>query len=218
MDSPFRFLTLSARLRRWVNLDHLNESSKTDGASLKSVAVAIPADSPSQAVGALNEKSEASIWLRPPDRWRFDLLKDGRTFRQVVDGDRWLLDNPWQGVERGKGPGDHGQRESLLRVPPLVYMWSPDAFLLPYVRLDPLGTTEYLGRRCSILNALPVEESTEFPERVWQGVADEYQLLLDDERRTLLKLVAAVGGRPFAVDELVYIEFDSQIDDGVFAT
>ena len=87
------------------------------------------------------------------------------------------------------------------------------SFLLHALWLEPVDRTTFAGRPAIRVSAKRNRNNGEL--RMWEA-ADEFELLVDAERGTLLRLGACCGGEEFDGHEVTEIEFDAPIPDDVF--
>ena len=89
------------------------------------------------------------------------------------------------------------------------------SWLISALWMEPAGRTIHTGRDAIRVRAEPVDDD-DIRWYAWKG-ADEFDLLVDAERGTLLRIGARERGAEFAGIEVTSIEFDSPIPDSVFA-
>ena len=89
------------------------------------------------------------------------------------------------------------------------------SWLISALWMEPAGRTIHAGREAIRVRAEPVDDD-DIRWYAWSS-ADEFELLVDAERGTLLRIGARERGAEFAGIEVTSIEFDSPIPDAVFA-
>lgn len=89
------------------------------------------------------------------------------------------------------------------------------SWLISALWMEPAGRTIHAGREAIRVRAEPVDDD-DIRWYAWKG-ADEFELLVDAERGTLLRIGARERGAEFSGIEVTSIEFDSPIPDSVFA-
>ena len=89
------------------------------------------------------------------------------------------------------------------------------SWLISALWMEPAGRTIHAGRDTIRVRAEPVDDD-DIRWYAWKG-ADEFELLVDAERGTLLRIGARERGAEFAGIDVTSIEFDSPIPDSVFA-
>ena len=89
------------------------------------------------------------------------------------------------------------------------------SWLISALWMEPVERTTHVGREAIRVRAEPVDDD-DLRWYAWKD-ADEFELLVDAERGTLVRIGVRQGGEEFAGIEVTSIEFDSPIPDGVFA-
>lgn len=77
------------------------------------------------------------------------------------------------------------------------------------------GFASHAGREVVRLVGIPVQEWEYPPEPLWWG-ADEYELLVDTERRILLRCASRLGGKDFDALEVEEVFFDKPLGQEIF--
>lgn len=88
------------------------------------------------------------------------------------------------------------------------------SFLISALWLEPAEYTTFIGREAIRVQGKPTGENSDL-WWWWEG-ADEYELLIDAEKGTLLRLGVSRNGEEFAGHEVTEIEFDAPISDDMF--
>ena len=88
------------------------------------------------------------------------------------------------------------------------------SFLISGLRLEPVERTTFIGREAIRVQGNPTGENSGL--WWWWEDADEYELLIDAARGTLLRLGVRRAGEEFAGHEVTELEFDSPIPDDMF--
>ena len=88
------------------------------------------------------------------------------------------------------------------------------SFLISGLWLEPMERTTFIGREAIRVQGMPTGASSRLWR--WWDDADEYELLVDAERGTLLRLRVSHNGEELAGHEITEIEFDSPIPDHMF--
>ena len=79
--------------------------------------------------------------------------------------------------------------------------------LIPHIVVSPIGVTSVAGRRAVRVRATPRRQEIDVSDPTVWTVADEYELLVDEERGIILGLTAFNKGRAFADEEFLRIRF-----------
>ena len=141
------------------------------------------------------------------------ILADGRTGAIiVVDGDRWWLFNPRQGVLCHDGGDSHSV--GTFDVASLL----DPAALIPHLDFGSIGTGDVDGRTCWVVDATPREprHGERHPGSRLPGGADHYRLWIDQERGVALRIAASWQGEPFSIREATGVVFDAALPDDLF--
>jgi hypothetical protein len=169
---------------------------------------------------SLFEHSEAwSLWVVQPDRVRAEFQARGEDIKMVGVGSTWWswgsalgaitnLGNPQLG--HGRGPG-----YALIALGPA----------LQEVELEVIGATTFLGRHAIEVTAHSRHIQREAEKRQDRPIglpelgagADDYSLLVDAERGTLLHSEAHMNGHSFRVVSMRAVTYDDAVPDEMFS-
>ncbi len=93
------------------------------------------------------------------------------------------------------------------------------SWLISRMWLTPIERTMWLGRKALKVRGEPVRSDgrwADYAEELLWRDGDEYELLIDAERGSLLKLTCRLDGKETSVDEVTSIEFDCDLSDTLF--
>jgi hypothetical protein len=96
-------------------------------------------------------------------------------------------------------------------------IYDPSNALL-MVSLEPLGRATHAGREAIRVKAWPkddIDPNHPLSELLWAW-ADEYELLVDAERGSMLRVAAWIDGRQLMIREVTQVVFDETIPDDIF--
>jgi hypothetical protein len=79
------------------------------------------------------------------------------------------------------------------------------------------GRVQWAGREAVRLRGLPIEEWEYPPEPLWWD-ADEYEVVMDDERGVLLRAASYLGGEDIDALEVEEIHFDERFGEDIFTS
>lgn len=141
------------------------------------------------------------------------ILPNGRAGTTiVVDGDRWWLNNPRQGVLRHDGGDSHGVGTFD------VGSFLDPAVVIPHLDFGAIVAGDVDGRACWVVDATPratVHGERHPGSRLPVG-ADRYRLWIDQERGMALRVEASWQGKPFSIREATGVVFDAALPDELF--
>ncbi len=208
-----RYSGFRATIRRWQHTVRAQEAMERWMARQPSGRHAI-AFGPDRPIPTVIERTER-LWMQKPSRWRHEAEEPGDKGVSVtiIDGDLWWRYHPEHGAHTNEGLPD--PREVGTSLDYTYQMMFDPSSLIPHLSMEPLGRTRHAGREVIRVRAVPREGTGEFGPLMWQR-ADEYELLVDAERGAVLSLTSRVDGEELAMDEVVSIEFDEPMPDGVF--
>lgn len=141
---------------------------------------------------------EWRVWAKKPSLWRVETAAPRLPYRVEV-GDRAL-------------PSEVARRDEPTLEDSLAYTFDP-GILVPQLEMRVWGRTEYAGREAVRVAAV----AREGVETTLIGpYADEYELLVDAERGTLLRSASKLDGEVYKATEIVSISFDERIPGHIF--
>ncbi|HJQ29787.1 MAG TPA: hypothetical protein VJ827_10620, partial [Rubrobacter sp.] len=153
--------------------------------------------------------------MEKPDRWRQEAeLPDGSgTEYRVIDGRSFWSYSPRDGA--------HAATTTTGRFGPefeIAYLFDPEngAPDLAYLEMRVVGCIRHAGREALRVEATKPGGWETIPEPLWSG-ADDYELMVDAERGTILRLASRLAGRAFDVTEVLEVSFDEGFPEGTFA-
>jgi outer membrane lipoprotein-sorting protein len=158
------------------------------------------------------------LWLAKPDRIRTEFSVGEEFVTAVLVGDTWWSWSPSQGAMTNAGDPHHshgtGPGHALVDPAPI----------LPAVDIEIAGRSTFLGRGVLqvVATPSPLDENDE-EWHDWHGAthglgggADEYRLLVDEERGVLLRAEARLSGQPFRLLEIEEVAFDEDLPQELF--
>ena len=186
-DARNRFSTVCATTRTWGR----KEETRSRGR-------------PKPTRGQASWEGTSKLWANNPTQFRRDdtsgfvvrllnRIKVFRAFKAHMDADLY-----------------EDAEYAIIAQTPLDPSW-----LISALWMEPAGRTIHAGREAIRVRAEPVDDD-DIRWYAWKS-ADEFELLVDAERGTLLRIGARERGAEFAGIEVTSIEFDSPIPNGVFA-
>ncbi|MFO7321000.1 MAG: hypothetical protein DIU68_004670 [Chloroflexota bacterium] len=165
------------------------------------------------------------VWWRKPACWRDETGTTSRMVTVICDGAgaTFALEaNPSDAA--GSGSGEQSPvRRLYSSSPPDIEARLDDvplldpSFLLTSHTLEPLEETVYLERQAIRVRATYRKGKNRIYEPLFWGTADEYELLVDQERGILLRYAAKLEQREIAVASVRHVAFDQPLSDDLFA-
>ncbi|MDQ1438406.1 MAG: hypothetical protein QOK43_2035 [Acidimicrobiaceae bacterium] len=211
LEPPFDTLRVEGTEWRHHARLHAAFAAANGARSTGSTVAAFAAEGDAAAEG----EEQWRMWVAKPDRMRVEFALGREQVTAVFEADRWWSWSPSSGERtnahatspggaHGRGPG-----EVLVDPRPIV----------PTLDMEVLGPSTFVGRSVSMVRAVPVRPADPahgFALHSLGSGADEYGLLVDDERGVLLRSEARRGGEAFRVVEVTAIEFDRPVPASVF--
>jgi len=162
------------------------------------------------------------IWVQPPSRSRYESYhRDGEPrLTKIVNGDRFWTNN----LDRPLVVTNVQADQTVVASPQYTRyyqdgkdIYDPSNALL-MVSLEPLGRATHAGREAIRVKAWPkddIDPNHPLSELLWAW-ADEYELLVDAERGSMLRVAAWIDGRQLMIREVTQVVFDETIPDDIF--
>lgn len=152
------------------------------------------------------------LWMEGQSRVRLERSSSSGPVTLVIDRPWWWSWSPYLGARTNGGATNH-----TLGAGPPVAMVDTSA-LLTAMQLQVLESDVLLGRRVfrvrGVARPAPEHGPNGFHEL---GVdADDYVMSVDAERGILLRCEARLRELPFLVNEMIEIDFDVDLPDGIF--
>jgi hypothetical protein len=167
------------------------------------------------------------VWWRKPACWRDENEDEaGSNMISILcDGQWWSFHTAGQTLHTNVETHDikSGIHVVTNTAPPHVEDRVDDvplldpSFLLTSHDLEIVGDTVHAGREAVQVKAVYRKGKNRTYEPMFWSTADEYQLLIDQERGILLRYAAKLAGVEFAAASVEQISFDEPIPDTVFS-
>ncbi len=201
-----RWRTVRATLRYWEDTAMAREAMR----------VMIPEAPPAGHEGAPRfEETVRRVWARKPYRWRIEY--EGPDGANAFAGDLAWSEPPHPPPNAPRRPRAEPSPDALALEAidaTVAYTFDPRILLEDLFITRVLGRTKHAER--DAVRIVAVDENS--PNRLLGWGADDYELLVDDERGVLLRSAARIGGEEFQVTEIPDIAFDEDIPEGIFFT
>jgi outer membrane lipoprotein-sorting protein len=217
-DSRSRWRTFRGEYRLWRHRERSHEAfiemaKRSGGTTYGGLALARKGDPPPP-----ESEGRWLIWVERPDSAREEFEGTAWGTRTVVKvGERWWAYDEYGGARSNEGEEDVGIDVGRFSG------WLEPAKLLGSLRFKPMGTTEVAGRAAlRALATLPDEPSLDDDDhRDWElhmlgAEAEEYELAVDQEMGTLLRVEARFGGQPTLIGEAEVVAFDEDFPPETF--
>jgi len=210
----YSFSTLRASIRQW----HRYRERTSSPLQFKLTDVTPKAEIRSRLWVHNPFRFRQEITTRDPFFGPIDLLLNGDTWWQSYSSGATVTNSPKEEIPCGAEvkvlsrpvrPDYKDADYAILSQTSLEPSW-----LIPGLRMEPVGRMRFVGRETIRVRAEPVQGSEGW--YWWEG-ADDYELLIDAERGTLLRIEARSQGEGFAGVEVMDIEFDVLIPDNAFS-
>jgi hypothetical protein len=152
------------------------------------------------------------VWHERPNRWRQEAeLPDGTEYT-VIDGGSFWFHSPHEGAHAATiTEGQFGPEFEI------AYVFDPEhgAPDLACLQMRVVDRIRHAGREALRVVAVKPGGWETIPEPLWWG-ADDYELVVDAERGTILRLASRLEGRAFDATEVLDICFDEVFPQGTF--
>ncbi len=210
-----RYRTARATIREWRDEKTADEVRERFSASQAYHNMFGP-PSPPPAESTSREDLERiwRVWHERPDRWRQEVeLPDGSgTEYRVIDGKAFWYYSPQEGARAATSEGTGFGPEFEI-----AYVFDPErgAPDLYYLQLREVGRVRKAGREAIRVEGEMPGEWEYPPEPLWWG-ADDYELVVDAERGTILRLASRLEGRAFDATEVIEVVFDEVFPKDTF--
>ena len=152
------------------------------------------------------------VWHKRPDRWRQEAeLPDGTEYTVIDGGSFWFYGPDEEALAATSAEGRFGPEFVI------AYVFDPErgAPDLAYLQMRVVGRIRHAGREALRVVAVKPGGWETIPEPLWWG-ADDYELVVDAERGTILRLASRLEGRAFDATEVLDICFDEAFSEGTF--
>jgi hypothetical protein len=179
--------------------------------------------------GVLDELRLWSVWLQRPYRWRVEEYSSFESLHELSGGNE---DEYWQYFPalRKASLLSHQPDQSATPIP-LFTRWLPTAIielLDPAILLressegeapilvESVGRRSHAGRSVLEVVARITDWNTRVPSAETLRVADDYELLVDEQAGALLRVASRFRGQEFSVYEVYDVVWEPLIDPSVF--
>jgi len=212
--SRLKWSTLRCRGHEWRHWSGLNEAFLGSVPQGAVVAAAVVSDEPR----GDETKEPWRLWVDASDRIRTEFAVGFEAVAAVIDGPTW-----WSWTPSGGALTNGGDDHSTHGVGPGALLIEPS--WRPAIEMEMLGHVRVADRTALRILAHPApvdgKDRDPFDPR-WMGLhelgqgADEYEIAIDEERGTLLRCEAGLGGDPFRIVQVDEINFDEDLSPDTF--
>ena len=181
---------------------------------------------------ATRREDETHLWVDNSTRFRQEIYGSRGRQVHVLDGNVWWRLRTTNDVLTNAPPEDvRGFASVSFKDRPTtpVYEDAENAmvaqlhldpsWLISRMWLTPIERTVWLGRKVVKVRGEPVRSDglwADNAEKLLWRDGDEYELLIDTERGTLLRMTCRLNGEETSVDEVTSIDFDCDLSGGLF--
>ncbi len=175
---------------------------------------------------------ETHLWVENSTRFRKEIYGPKGRQVHVVDGNVWwrlrttndvLTNAPPEDIRGFASVSFHDHPSTPIYEDAEHAMVSQlhldPSWLISRMWLTPIERTMWLGRKVVKVRGEPVRPDGRWADNaeklLWRD-GDEYELLIDTERGTLLRMTCRLDGEETSVDEVTSIEFDCDLRDTLF--
>lgn len=155
----------------------------------------------------LREVSRSRLWLASATLWRQEWVDvDGVQAQVLKHGERWSWDarSGDARVER-VGPNEDTS-------PPFAKLLYPED-LVGTAHFDGVRADTQAGRDAYVVHAVPFDD----PDSRWEwDDGEEFEISVDAEFGSILRMAAFVDGAAFDIEEVMEIAFNPVISDDIF--